>query len=219
MNNNRSWSINLTKSWSWSTVILSRWIIIVNFSIFRRREVRIHNPLQPIVSAVNCLLNYLFVKSKLILINTNFLSRRNGRKLRNYLLIRHDIVCVMKRHLFLWSKTFDTFVYSQIVYSILFLIIMKDKGPEVFRLNLDVLDSASGSETRSVKVDLVEKLHWPEMSLRDVKISQKQVRPNSSLDFLKNNTTSSSTLEGLIFDKSQSRVCFNYYINEKLIFV
>ena len=34
-----------------------------------------------------------------------------------------------------YTKTFGTFVYSQIVYNILVLIIMKDEGPEVFRLD------------------------------------------------------------------------------------
>ena len=33
---------------------------------------------------------------------------------------------------------------------------------------------------------------------------------NSVLDFLKNNTSSASTSEGIIFDKIQGRICFNY---------
>ena len=47
----------------------------------------------------------------------------------------------------------------------------------------------------------------------------KLVKTNSGLDFLKNNTSSASTLEGIIFDKTQGRVCFNYYKNEGTIFV
>ena len=40
---------------------------------------------------------------------------------------------------------------------------------------------------------------------------RKLVKTNSALDFLKNNTSSASTLEGIIFDKIKpSR--FNYYI-------
>ena len=33
---------------------------------------------------------------------------------------------------------------------------------------------------------------------------------NSVLDFLKNNTSSASTSEGIIFDKIQGRVCFSF---------
>ena len=51
-------------------------------------------------------------------------------------------------------------------YSILFLIIMKDKGPKVFKC----------------------------------------VKTNSALDFLKNNTSSASTSEGIVFDKIQAIV-------------
>ena len=39
----------------------------------------------------------------------------------------------------------------------------------------------------------------------------KLVKTNSALDFLKNNTSSATASEDIIFDKIQGRVSFNYY--------
>ena len=37
-------------------------------------------------------------------------------------------------------------------------------------------------------------------------------KTNTALHFLKNNNSLASASDGIIFDKIQGRVCFNYYI-------
>ena len=47
----------------------------------------------------------------------------------------------------------------------------------------------------------------------------KLVKTNSALDFLKNNTSSATASEDIIFDKIQGRVSFNYYIKFQFLTV